>query len=50
MVEVTFLHTKEDTVKWMLEVTNGVGADAVFAGVGKGTYVSFHGVILWMVY
>ena len=33
------LYTKEDTVKRVLELTNGVGVDAVFDGVGKDTYV-----------
>jgi len=33
------LYTKEDTVQRVLEVTNGVGVDAVFDGVGKDTYV-----------
>ena len=35
----------------MLEIMNGVGADAIFAGVGKGAYyVPSYGIILWMVY
>lgn len=34
------LYTKEDTVQKALELTNGVGVDAVFDGVGKDTYVS----------
>lgn len=33
------LYTKEDTVQRVLEITNGVGVDAVFDGVGKDTYV-----------
>jgi len=33
------LYTKEDTVQKVLEITNGVGVDAVFDGVGKDTYV-----------
>jgi len=37
-------------VTWVLEVTNGVGADAIFAGVGKGTYAPSNGATLWMVY
>ena len=36
------LYTKEDTVQRVLEITNGVGVDAVFDGVGKDTYVRFH--------
>jgi NADPH2:quinone reductase len=40
------LYTKEDTVKRVLEITNGVGVEAVFDGVGKDTYVFFPGVIL----
>lgn len=35
------LYTKEDTVQRVLEITNGVGVDAVFDGVGKDTYVLF---------
>jgi len=35
------LYTKEDTVQRVLEVTNGVGVDAVFDGVGKDTYVVY---------
>ena len=31
------LYTKEDTVQRVLEITNGVGVDAVFDGVGKDT-------------
>jgi len=31
------LYTKEDTVKRVLEITNGVGVDAVYDGVGKDT-------------
>lgn len=34
------LYTKEDTVKRVLELTNGEGVHAVFDGVGKDTYVS----------
>ena len=34
------VYTREDTVKRVLELTNGVGVDAVFDGVGKDTYVS----------
>jgi len=33
------LYTKEDTVQRVSEITNGVGVDAVFDGVGKDTYV-----------
>jgi len=40
------LYTKEDTVKRVLEITNGVGVDAVFDGVGKDTYAFFSGVAL----
>lgn len=32
------LYTKEDTVQRVLELTNGVGVDAVFDGVGKDTF------------
>jgi len=32
------LYTKEDTVKRVEELTNGVGVDAVFDGVGKDTF------------
>lgn len=35
------LYTKEDTVQRVLEITNGVGVDAVYDGVGKDTYVRF---------
>lgn len=31
------LYPVEDTVKRVLELTNGVGVDAVFDGVGKDT-------------
>lgn len=31
------LYTKEDTVKRVLEITNGQGVDAIFDGVGKDT-------------
>jgi NADPH:quinone reductase-like Zn-dependent oxidoreductase len=31
------LYTKEDTVQRVAEITNGVGVDAVFDGVGKDT-------------
>lgn len=34
------LYTKENTVQKVLEITNGVGVDAVYDGVGKDTYVS----------
>jgi len=34
------LYTQEDTVKRVLEITNGVGVDAVFDGVGKDTFDS----------
>ncbi|KAE9401946.1 NAD(P)-binding protein [Gymnopus androsaceus JB14] len=34
------LYTVEDTVKRVLEITNGVGVDAVFDGVGKDTFDS----------
>jgi NADPH2:quinone reductase len=40
------LYTKEDTVKRVLEITNGVGAEAAFDGVGKDTYVFFPGFVL----
>ena len=33
------VYTREDTVKRVSELTNGVGVDAVFDGVGKDTYV-----------
>lgn len=33
------VYTKEDTVQRVLELTNGVGVDAVFDGVGLDTYV-----------
>lgn len=33
------LYSKEDTVQRVLEITNGVGVEAVFDGVGKDTYV-----------
>ena len=39
------LYTKEDTVKRVLEITNGVGVDAVFDGVGKDTYAFFSAVV-----
>jgi len=32
------LYTKEDTVQRVLEITNGVGVEAVFDGVGKDTF------------
>jgi len=32
------LYTKEDTAQRVLEITNGVGVDAVFDGVGKDTF------------
>ena len=35
------LYTKEDTVQRVLEITNGVGVEAVFDGVGRDTYVFF---------
>lgn len=35
------LYPVEDTVKRVLEITNGEGVDAVFDGVGKDTYVVF---------
>jgi len=35
------LYTKEDTVQRVSEITNGVGVDVVFDGVGKDTYVFF---------
>lgn len=34
------LYTEEDTVKRVLEITNGEGVHAVYDGVGKDTYVS----------
>lgn len=40
------LYTKENTVQRVLEITNGVGVDAVFDGVGKDTYAMFPGSIL----
>ena len=40
------LYTKEDTVQRVLEITNGVGVEAVFDGVGKDTYVFFFEFIL----
>ena len=40
------LYTKEDTVQRVLEITNNVGVDAVFDGVGKDTYVRFHQLVL----
>jgi len=36
------LYPVEDTVKRVLELTNGEGVDAVFDGVGKDTYVENH--------
>lgn len=33
------LYTKEDTAQRVLDLTNGVGVDAVFDGVGKDTSV-----------
>lgn len=33
------LYKDEDTVERVLEITGGVGVDAVFDGVGKDTYV-----------
>lgn len=33
------LYPVEDTVKRVLEITGGVGVDAIFDGVGKDTYV-----------
>ena len=39
------LYTKEDTVQRVLEITNGVGVDAVFDGVGKDTYVFSPGIV-----
>ena len=47
MVWITY--TREDTDKSVLEVANGVGVDAVFDNVGKGTCVSFCEVIMWTV-
>ena len=44
------LYTKEDTVKRVLELTNGAGVDAVFDGVGKDTYVWFPKFIPWHAY
>lgn len=38
------LYTKEDTVQRVLELTNGVGVDVVFDGVGKDTYVSISSI------
>ena len=35
------LYPVEDTVKRVLEITNGEGVDAVFDGVGKDTCVLF---------
>jgi len=35
------LYTKEDTVQRVLEITDGVGVDAVFDGVGKDTCATF---------
>ena len=35
------LYPVEDTVERVLELTNNVGVDAVFDGVGKDTYVLF---------
>jgi NADPH2:quinone reductase len=32
------LYKEEDTVERVLELTNGVGVDAIFDGVGKDTY------------
>jgi len=32
------LYTKEDTVQRVLEITNGVGVEAVFDGVGRDTF------------
>jgi len=48
MVENIILYTKEDTVKKVLEVTNGVGVgvDAVFDGARKGTCASPYEVIM----
>jgi len=43
------LYNKEKTVKGVLEVTHGVGVDAVFDDAGKSTYVSFCEVIMWTV-
>lgn len=40
------LYTKENTAQKVLEITNGVGVDAVYDGVRKDTYVFFLKVIL----
>lgn len=34
------LYKEEDTVKRVLDITNGVGVEAVFDGVGKDTCVN----------
>lgn len=44
------LYTKEDTVQKVLEITNGVGVEAVFDGVGKDTYGFFPKSVLQTVY
>ena len=44
------VYTKEDTAQRVSELTNGVGVDAVFDGVGKATYVSFAGSIPFEAY
>ncbi|KAJ3829215.1 hypothetical protein F5880DRAFT_1502544 [Lentinula raphanica] len=38
--DYVILYKEEDTVKRVLEITNGVGVDAVFDGVGKDTFES----------
>ena len=40
------LYTKEDTVQRVSEITNGVGVDVVYDGVGKDTYGCLPGFIL----
>lgn len=40
------LYPVEDTVKRVLEITGGVGVNAIFDGVGKDTYVWFHDTII----
>ena len=45
-VDHIILYTKENTAQKVLEITNGVGVDAVYDGVRKDTYVFFLKVIL----
>jgi NADPH:quinone reductase len=46
--DYVILYTEEDTVKRVLEITNGEGVHAVFDGVGKDTCVFRHTLLFQM--